>query len=432
MGTIFIENLDAGRKIIVKASDTFTQDPQNIRITIGSECYALVSTKTDTDRDREKLSTQFASDRFETYYKEGLTPEDVKRKIAVDLERDEYKELRDISNTGLLTLTLSTSYATYFVVQNNMKQVTKEIDEGKKDDNVFFDYLYRLQDIVEKSETLAEFHKAVFRLRDISAYDERGAVGMTVVLDTVSEVFREEKTVSDEILRTMKTKSNMLELPIFNDKEYWKVHFEKSIANAKINIQNTIVVWKEVAQRLGSEPADGKFNHVLKSLINGMASMVTVLNKYIQLIDENKDAVAIETAKKTVEVAIPVYLTHMRNVEITERVDPRSYSSEYDEKVYNIIIACFKNLETALIEQTSSTGEVFDWRSYVKDIEATYYLAVAIYYKYVDPVAYLEKKYTTEQLNTIISQMIETLKLTDGQTKKDNKGADIPPNTESK
>ena len=61
---ISLENKVVGRTIVVEASDTFMQNPDDIRVIAGTDCYKLVSTKSDIDKKREVLGLEFANEVF--------------------------------------------------------------------------------------------------------------------------------------------------------------------------------------------------------------------------------------------------------------------------------------------------------------------------------------------------------------------------------
>lgn len=405
-----LENKAIGRSVCMEVSDAFMNNVEDVRLIAGTECYKLVSTKSDKDKKRETLGMEFANDVFPVLQKTEFADDDsLKKAIEDKLHEDKYKELLEISDKEMLLTTMVTSYRRYAAISQRLFDLDKEIKDTIVDQNTFYDYIARLRKLISESKCLKEFHDGIFKLKEMSQCDERSVVAPTVIFDCATPLLEEERTLINEAKEANKG-VDITTLPIFTDRDFWLSRFD-SVASECINRLDALRKrWKTVEYRLSTKE-DGtpipkteivpKFKFFLDGIISALRPVVDATMKFKALIRADNDAVEIEKTRGSLKTAISTYHKTIKEYEILESVYPIPYKNHEECVFIGMTFFEYRELESAA-EECVSTGEQYSWQEYLMKLTINYQVCMAIKANRIDLKRLLEKGYEEEELRNLL------------------------------
>ena len=411
---IILDNRVAGRSIKINVSDTFVNNTDDIRVIIGTDCYKLVSTKSEADINRETVLKKFADDNFEKFYTDNIAEDKYEEVImAALMTNPECKKVLDTSDPKMVVTTLITAYKNFKTIYGNMQKAKEEIKNTKEADLFFFDYIIKLQKALDECTCLKEFHDKVYHIRDLSAYDDRTPVGMAMILDTLSGLFEKEKSVCDELSK-LGTNVDILNSPIFSDKNWWELTCKKILEESKLKLENLKKYWAGFIAGLGKDDNTSKLKTMFVVMAPPMNRLVTTANKYVKLLAEDNDATSIENTRAELIKRIPEFCSAMRTAEVVESLDPRSYHSKDEEEFINVVFSAYRRLEQSIIDH-NTRGEIYDWKGYLTEIKTVYYLWVALEIGTMECSKFIKQEYNEQELNDIIRKTEEYITVNEQQ-----------------
>ena len=400
---VLLENKAIGRSVEMELSDTFMKNPEDIRLIAGSECFALVSTKSEVDKKRETLGIEFANEYFTEIQK--LKPKDDEELINLLKERlatDKYKELLSISDEQMLITTLVTSYRRYDAISSKLIDLEQEIKNTTIDQNVFFDYIERLKNIIVNAKTLKDFHDGILKLKEMSHCDERIAVGIPTIFECATSLIEEEQLLINEVREANKGK-NIKDLPIFTDADFWTQRFASKAEESTKKLYGLYVFWRNYQKQLNSNPKDDKkFAFMLNNIIDTTKPLAELSIKLHELVSKDNDAVAIEKIRESISEAICKYHAKMRELEIIECLDSRKYNTVEEATFIDTNFAEYRAIENGVAE-CACTGEKYSWRDYLMKLVLNYQICCAIKAGKVDLKKLLDGTYTEDELRELMN-----------------------------
>ena len=402
---ISLENKVVGRTIVVEASDTFMQNPDDIRIIAGTDCYKLVSTKSDIDKKREVLGLEFANEVFpEIQTKNPKTYEELEKLFNEKLDTEKYKELKEISEYKMLMMTLVTSYKRYSELSNHMQSLYNKIHSTIIEKNVFFDYIARLRKLISESKTLKDFHDGVFELKEMSHCDDRIEVGTSTIFECVADIIEEEQNLINEINETNNHK-NIKDLPIFTDADFWISRFGEKCESSIKKLDELREFWKGYEAKCNMDPTGkNKFEFMLNELYLASKPVIECSLKLKEAVKADNDAVAIEHARDNMHVALAEYHKQMRKIDIMECLDSRKYSCPEEATFVDGRIAEYKELEIAAME-CNGTGEKFSGNEYISRLMINFQVYIGILKNAIDVKKLIRGEYGDDEFKKILESL---------------------------
>ena len=408
---LILENKAVGRTLHMEVSEAFMQNVDDVRLICGTECYKLVSTKSDTDRKRETLGIEFANEFFPEIQK--VNPKDdveLEKLINEKLQTEKYKELASISDSKMLMSTMITSYRRYEAISKKLFDLEKEIESTIMEKNTFYDYILRLHKLIDEATCLKDFHEGIFKLKEMSQCDERIAVGINTIFECATPLLNEEQNLIHEVQESCKGRE-LSSLPIFTDEAFWTERFTPKAEESIKNLNNLLDYWKGFEFGLSHDnkqeliPKDQivpKFDYMLNGIMDILRPLIDVAMKFRSLVKDDNDASAIEKARDEMKEKLTFYHTNMRRMEIIESLYPIDYRNAEEACFIDTRFAEYRQVEQAASE-CAYTGEKYSWQDYLMKLTLNYQMDVAIKMGRVDLKKLLEGTYTEEEIRDLLT-----------------------------
>lgn len=406
---LVLENKTLGRSVNIEVSDAFMQDVDDVRLIAGTECYKLVSTKSDTDKKRESLGMEFANEVFPEIQKLSVRDTtEVKKLLEEKLKDEKYKELVEISDMNMLLPSLVTAYERYAAISQRLIDLDKEIKDTVIENNTFYDYIARLRKLATEATCLKDFHEGIFKLKEMSMCDERRAVGATTVFECAAPLILEEQSLIKEAEESNKGK-DISQLSIFTDKDFWIARFDNKADDCVELLDNLKNKWKKIELELSSGPVIPKFDYMLDGIMHAMRPMIDATMRFKSLTGEDSDAVAIERVRDELKAAMTEYHTKIREYEIVESLYPADYRNTEEMVFIDTRFAEYREIENIATE-CACTGEKYSWQDYLMKLTINYQVCSAIKEGRMDLEKLLKGKYSEEEVKTILGSSSSEVK----------------------
>ena len=407
---LLLENKALGRTLHMEVSEAFMQNVDDVRLICGTECYKLVSTKSDTDKRRETLGIEFANEYFPEIQK--ANPKDdaeLEKLLNEKLQSEKYKELVSISENKLLMSTLITSYRRYETIAKKIIDLETEINSSIIEQNTFYDYILRLRKLIEEATCLKDFHQGIFKLKEMSQCDERIAVGISTIFECATPLLEEEQVLIKESREACKGK-DITTLPIFTDKEFWITRFSTKAEDSIKQLNKLLDYWKgfefglshdDKQQLIPKDQMIPKFDYMLSNIMQILQPLVKIAIKVMALIKADNDATAIEQSIDEVKKQLTQYHTNMRRMEIIESLYPIDYRNAEEACFVDTRFAEYREVEQAATE-CAYTGEKYSWQNYLTKLMLNYQMDVALKNGKVDLKKLLKGEYSEEEIRKLL------------------------------
>lgn len=399
---VLLENKAIGRTVNIEVSDSFMQNPDDIRIVAGTECYKLVSTKSEEDKKRETLGIEFANEVFPEIQKMGITDDaELEKTFTEKLQSDKYKDLVAISEPKMLMSTILTSYKRYEMISNKILELDKKIKDSIIDQNVFFDYIKRLRNLITNATTLKDFHDGIFELKEMSQCDDRVAIGISTIFECVADLITEEQVLIGTLNPTNDGKS-LKDSDVFTNMEFWTSRFAPKVKGCVDKLNALEEHWRSIEADMAQHPVGkNKFELMLAAIIHCMKPLVAKSIEMRELLKSDSDAVAIERVRDDLKQELTNYHTEMRRLEIVEYLDPRKYDTTEESVFIDTRFSEYRELEHTATE-CAYTGEKYSLQDYLLKLTLNYKMCLAVKAGIVDIKKLLEGGYTENEIRNII------------------------------
>lgn len=346
---IIIENTRLGKQTKIVVQDDFYTEPEDIIVSFDTERFKLVTTKSEEDKLREKLAIEFGEEVYPKLYEKypnfgetdcELTKTVLQELLKVKLADPKYEPLMNDKNPDILMSCLVNAYTQYCAVRKSMDKRDEEILSSKKDDNIFFDYIMRFEDLFQTSKTMKDISEGIVKLHEYQSVDPRGIVfGYGLIFKMMKPYFDWVKSVDDE-LKTMKPYKPVKEQTFYSDEQYIIDHGSSVVKQCIENLNNLLIKYTEYKNEISSRSdTSTPFPEYAKIIINLYDAVVDAKNKLLEqvkLCNEGKENTA-TVMKEEFSKTYTKFVHDIIDLRIKANIDPRPFESDY----YSILDAHF-------------------------------------------------------------------------------------------
>lgn len=428
---ITISNFKAKKSINVEIPDEIFTEAEDLHFIIGTDQYALKSTKSAEDKLREKLAVEFGEENYPSLYeiypdfgKEGCktTPDEIKVLIKdkLQINKEKYKALLEDKNFDQLLHSLTSAFANYCVVRERMDKEDKEVKDSTICENVFYDYIERFKKAFKEAKCIKDVHEAIVKIHRYAGIDKRELYGYTFIFACMNAFYEKIKIIETE-LEEQKPAVQLKDHKLFTDEQYW--------AEQKPMVDSVIKQFDELKEKYQSfeeltekykEDEENKdpFKYYVSAITLQYGLLVKEQNELTEMLKEfSKENPNIKSAEglpeeklKPIKDKIIIVNTVYKNVIIAIAdirtkffLDHRVWPSEYHKTIINanfgVIDFWYNNIKTAnsndknTIIRKMVDGLILHGRILLKVQEGT-----------IDPKDLCDGKYSNEDLQKIVSE----------------------------
>lgn len=337
---ITIENTRTQKQTQIEVTDDFYTESEDMLIRIGMEQFKLVTTKSEEDQKRESLAVEFG----ETYYKDLydkfpdfgsenclLTREACKDIIKSKLT-GKFEELYHDKNPEMILNSLVTAFGNYCQVKKEMDARDAEIRKSRKHENVFFDYILRLEEVFNNATTVKEISEGITKNHEYASLDERELFGYAIIFEQLKPFF-DWSAETDKELKEMSPYKPIAEQAFFDDADYYTNHVKaiaNKVENNLVNLKHTYDVWiNEKMQQDGNSFSE--YLIVLKNLYNGLYTKYESLKSEVSKKEEDQNVTTLMEAKDAFQNEYKEFIRSIVTFRIQIELDPRGFEND-DQK----------------------------------------------------------------------------------------------------
>ena len=292
---VVVINTKEKRNIKVEIPDEIATDVEDVRVMIGMELFELKSTKTEEDKQRERLSVEFGEEYYSQIYDQHPEFRDLnttnngeefmKLILSMMEQNPHYQPLVDDKDRDALLRCLLVAFSNFCQVRDRMEKENEEIRKNTLDENVFYDYIKRFKQAFQTATCLKELNDAIVLTHRHACMDARNIFGYTFISECMTPFFNKIKSIESE-LSEMKPQKTIKELPMWEDTAYWQEYEWRSIINEVVENFNRI---EKKFRTYEEEHKTSTFEEFAKKIIES----------YTRIEEENKSInVQINTWKK--------------------------------------------------------------------------------------------------------------------------------------
>lgn len=405
---IVIENSQLQKRTEIEVPDDFYTEADDMFVYMGFDRYKLVSTKSAEDKRREELAIQFG----ETFYGELynkfpnfgsddclLTRDACKDIIKAQLV-GQYEDLIKDEHPDAILNGLVTAFANYCQVRNHLAEQDKEIREGRKHENVFFDYILRFESICNNASTLCELSSGITKCHEYATIDERQIFGYAKIVKQL-EPFFNWCSETDAELKCMSGYKPIHEQLWYKDPEYYDAHVRLIVNECANNLVALKYEYdKQITNQLtiGGNPFTVYTNKILelyKPLIANEDKLTAIMKNG----EENADVAELESIKDTLHQGYKDLIEGMINILIDSQLDPRTWENDYYKQFIQVQWVFVDDWHKQLLR--SKEAHSIGVRSMMLGIRKNYKVIQAILDNKLDVEKLMTGEYTEEKISGV-------------------------------
>lgn len=416
---ITIENTRTQKQTQIEIADELYTEASDLLFRIEMDQYKLVSTKSEEDKKREALAIEFGEtyyselyEKFPDFGEEGclLTKDACKEIIEAKLV-GKFEELRNDKNPELLLNGLVTAFGNYCQVKKQMDAKDAEIRNSRKHENVFFDYILRLEEVFNTANTVKDIVDGIAKQHEYASLDERQIYGYAIIFEQLKPFFNWSAD-TDKELREIKPYKPITEQTFYTDKDYFINHI-KLIANEVkenlLKLKHDHDIW--INSKMQSQHVVGE-HAVFTEYLNILRDNYQIISNYYETLkaagtpteDKPVDVEKLEKAKEEFREHYKSFIRNMIDLRINIELDPRGFTCA-EEKDFFLSHCGFVDFwyNQVVSQKEKDAGDKF-----MHAVEQHIPCFNAILSKRVDVVKLLHNGYSKEELNELINKSSST------------------------
>ena len=342
---ITIENVKTQKQTQIEVVDDFCDDADDLLISFGMERYKLVSTKSDADKKREALAVEFG----ETYYGELyskfpdfgednclLTKEACKDIIKAKLT-GKFEELAKDSNIELLLTSLVTAFGNYCQVKKKMDARDAEIRNSRIHENVFFDYILRLEEVFRTAKTVKQITEGISKCHEYASVDERELFGYAIIFEQLKPFF-DWCADMDRELKEIKPYKPITEQALYDDTDYFANHITPiatEVSNKLITLKDKYNVWINGEMQKNNADVFAEYLNNLDTAYKTLFDAYSMLREASTPQDSDKpDVVLLEHARENFQSKYKTFIRTMVDFRIEIELEPRHWATNNEKSFF--------------------------------------------------------------------------------------------------